>query len=215
MKQLQPKLQELNKKYGGDKQKLAQEQMKLYTSAGVNPMSGCLPQILQIVILILFYNSFQKLINYSIGKIDFNELNRFLFGWLRVDEGYTMNTAFLGSDLSAVPATVFAGGIIGKMVLPLALLFGSGYLQYLGAKLTMPDIKKADEMAYTKATKSEADDMAAAMRNQTLYFMPLMTIVIGWRFSVGILIYWFINSAMVVVQQLLVEGLKKRDKKSK
>ena len=42
-RELQPKIQELQKKYGKDREKLSQEQMKLYQEAGVNPLSGCLP----------------------------------------------------------------------------------------------------------------------------------------------------------------------------
>jgi len=204
MRQLQPKLQKLTKQYGGDKQRLAQEQMKLYKSAGVNPMSGCLPQILQIAVLILFYSSFQKLISFSTGGIGVDELNKFLFDGLKVTEGFKMNTNFLGTDLAVTPSSVISSGVIVNMILPLVLLVGSGALQFWGAKLTMPDIKGSDETAYTKATPEKGDDMQAALRNQSLYMMPLMTIFIGFKFSVGILLYWFINSAMVVVQQMLV-----------
>ncbi len=211
MRQLQPKLQQLTKKYGGDKQKLAQEQMKLYTSAGVNPMSGCLPQILQIVVLILFYSSFQKLVNYSVGSIDTTELNKFLFDGLKISEGFKMNTSFLGSDLAVTPAGTFGEGNIAKMILPFFLLVGSGVLQFFGAKLTMPDIKGSDETAYTKATEDKGDDMQAAMRNQSLYMMPLMTMFIGFKFSLGILLYWFVNSGMVIVQQVIVNKLKTKN----
>lgn len=209
MRQLQPKLQKLTKQYGGDKQRLAKEQMKLYTSAGVNPMSGCLPQILQIAVLILFYSSFQKLISFSTGGIGVDELNRFLFDGLKVEPGFAMNTNFLGTDLAVTPSGAISSGLLANMILPLMLLVGSGALQFWGAKLTMPDIKGSDETAYIKATPEKGDDMQAALRNQSLYMMPLMTIFIGFKFSVGILLYWFINSAMVVVQQMLVGKIKK------
>jgi len=209
MRQLQPKLQKLTKQYGGDKQRLAKEQMKLYTSAGVNPMSGCLPQILQIAVLILFYSSFQKLISFSTGGIGVDELNRFLFDGLKVEPGFAMNTNFLGTDLAVTPSGAISSGLLANMILPLMLLVGSGALQFWGAKLTVPDIKGSDETAYTKATPEKGDDMQAALRNQSLYMMPLMTIFIGFKFSVGILLYWFINSAMVVVQQMLVGKIKK------
>ncbi len=209
MRELQPKLQKLTKKYGGDKQRLAQEQMKLYKSAGVNPMGGCLPQILQIAVLILFYSSFQKLISFSTGGIGVDELNKFLFDGLKISPGFAMNTNFIGTDLAVTPSSAITSGLIANMILPLVLLVGSGALQFWGAKLTMPDIKGSDETAYTKATPEKGDDMAAAMRNQSMYMMPLMTIFIGFKFSVGILLYWFINSAMVVVQQMLVGKVKK------
>ena len=45
--ELQPKLAELQKKYGKDKERMAQAQMQLYKEAGVNPLGGCLPLIIQ------------------------------------------------------------------------------------------------------------------------------------------------------------------------
>lgn len=52
---IQPRVQELQKKYGNDRNALAQEQMKIYQEAGVNPLSGCLPLIIQMPILFGLY----------------------------------------------------------------------------------------------------------------------------------------------------------------
>jgi YidC/Oxa1 family membrane protein insertase len=54
-KELQPRLQDLQKKFGKDRERLAQEQMKLYQEAGVNPLSGCLPLLIQMPILFGLY----------------------------------------------------------------------------------------------------------------------------------------------------------------
>lgn len=51
MTMLQPKLQELQKKYAKNQQKLQEEQMNLYAQAGVNPMASCLPMVISMVIL--------------------------------------------------------------------------------------------------------------------------------------------------------------------
>lgn len=52
---IQPRMQEIQKKYANDKTRLSQEQMKLYSEAGVNPLSGCLPLIIQMPILFGLY----------------------------------------------------------------------------------------------------------------------------------------------------------------
>jgi YidC/Oxa1 family membrane protein insertase len=57
MQELQPQLQALQKKYAKDKEKLSQEQMKLYKDAGVNPLAGCLPTIIQMPIWIGLYSA--------------------------------------------------------------------------------------------------------------------------------------------------------------
>lgn len=57
-KVLQPELNEIRKKYGDDQQKFAQEQMKVMSAAGVSQMSGCLPALLQVPLLIAMVNFF-------------------------------------------------------------------------------------------------------------------------------------------------------------
>lgn len=56
MQELQPRLQALKEKYKDDRQKLSQETMKLYKEAGVNPLGGCLPMLLQMPVFIALFN---------------------------------------------------------------------------------------------------------------------------------------------------------------
>src|SRR5712691_9566227 len=56
--ELAPALNELKAKYGNDKQRLTQEQMKLYQERGFNPAMGCLPLILQMPLLLAMYAAF-------------------------------------------------------------------------------------------------------------------------------------------------------------
>jgi len=58
MQQIQPKLQELQKKYKDDREKLTQETMKMYQEAGVNPAGGCLPALIQMPIFIILWRVF-------------------------------------------------------------------------------------------------------------------------------------------------------------
>lgn len=55
MQAIQPKMKELQEKYGKDRNKLAEKQMELYRAEGVNPAGGCLPLLIQMPILIAFY----------------------------------------------------------------------------------------------------------------------------------------------------------------
>lgn len=199
---LQPRLKSLKEKYGKDNQALAKAQMNLYKQEGINPMSGCLPQILQIVVLLLFFSAFSMVVNFSQGKGSLEEVNNQLIKPFKINEEFRFDLGFLGGDLSQTPANSFKDGMGVKMVLPLVLLLGSGILQYFGAKAAMPDPKITQNIA--KKTEDKEDDMMAAMRTQSLYMMPVMTIFLGWNFSLGILLYWFTNSAMMVGQQLLM-----------
>lgn len=57
MKTVQPKIEELKKKYENDQQKLAEAQMKLFQEEGINPLSGCLPLVLQMPIYFALYRT--------------------------------------------------------------------------------------------------------------------------------------------------------------
>lgn len=208
IRELQPRLNKLKEKYGTDKQGMAKAQMDLYKQEGVNPLSGCLPQILQIAVLLLFFYGFNMVSNFFVGKESLEKINLQLVQPLKVTEGFKADLSFFGSDLSMTPANIFKNGVDIGLLLPVILLLGSGVLQYLSAKLMMPN-PKADS-AIVKATKDKEDDMMSAMRTQSMYLMPLMTIFIGWNFSLGLLLYWFVTSALMIGQQLVVNGMNKK-----
>lgn len=69
MKLLKPEIEELKKKHGDDKQAFGMEQMKLFRSAGVNPLGGCIPALLQIPIFFALYNFFNS--NISLRGVSF------------------------------------------------------------------------------------------------------------------------------------------------
>jgi len=60
MKVLRPEIEELKKKYGSDQQAMSMEQMKLFRQAGVNPLGGCIPAVLQIPIFFALYSFFNS-----------------------------------------------------------------------------------------------------------------------------------------------------------
>ncbi len=56
MQDLQPRLAALKEKFGSDRRRLSEETMKLYKEAGVNPLGGCLPMLLQMPVFIALFN---------------------------------------------------------------------------------------------------------------------------------------------------------------
>jgi YidC/Oxa1 family membrane protein insertase len=206
MQALQPQLKKLQDKYGKDKQGLAKAQMEMYKKEGVNPLSGCLPNILQIAVLMIFFSAFNMVSGFAEGKITRERVNEQLIQNFKASESFKFKDTFLGSNLSMTPAKALSGGINWGLILPLFLLLGSGLLQYWSAKKMMPNTK-VDEAVVKKGTKDKEDDMMATMRTQSTYMMPLMTIFIGFNFSIGILLYWFVNSAVMAGQQMLMSKI--------
>ena len=60
MKLLKPEIEVLKAKYKDDKQAFGMEQMKLFKSAGVNPLGGCIPALLQMPIFFALYDFFNS-----------------------------------------------------------------------------------------------------------------------------------------------------------
>ncbi len=219
MQELQPKLKKLQEKYGKDKEGLAKAQMEFYKQEGVNPLSGCLPNILQIAVLMIFFSAFNMVSGFAEGKITRETVNQQLIQNFKTSENFKFKDTFLGTNLSTTPAKAIGSGLNYSLVLPLFLLLGSGLLQFWSAKKMMPssapkELRKGlpavDDTAYTKATPGKEDEMMAAMRTQSTYMMPLMTIFIGFNFSIGILLYWFVNSAVMVGQQMLMTKIDRK-----
>lgn len=205
---IQPKLKKIQDQFKDNKQALATAQMELYKKEGINPLAGCLPQILQIVILVVFFMAFNMIVNFSMGQGDLVTLNKNLIPAFQLSEKTQVNLNFFGSDLAKTPKMIAQNGWNFNMLIPLILLIGSAGFQYLSSKLMMPTAAKKtpiDQSAYVKATPDKSDDMMEAMRTQSLIMMPLMTIILGWNFNLGILLYWFINSLVMLVQQVIIE----------
>jgi len=76
MRELAPELEKLKKKYGKDKQAYAKAQMELYKQHGANPAAGCVPQIIQLIVLIALYQAFIQVwfLSFSSG---FSSINFF------------------------------------------------------------------------------------------------------------------------------------------
>ncbi len=98
MQALQPKLKELQKKYSKDKQKLAQEQMRLYKESGVSPAGCLLPMLIQMPIWIALYQSIIRVM--AVTPEDFVNLSNRLYDWPVLYSALPVANNFLWLDLS-------------------------------------------------------------------------------------------------------------------
>ncbi len=98
MQELQPKLAELQKKYGKDRQKLAQEQMNLYKTAGIKPVGCAFSMLVQMPVWFALYQSIMlALASTPEGLL---ELSRFCYPWDVIFNALPLSRSFLGMDLS-------------------------------------------------------------------------------------------------------------------
>jgi len=121
MQALQPRLKDLQKKYAKDRQKLGQEQMKLYRESGVSPAGCVLPMLIQLPIWIALYQAIIRVM--AVTPEDFLNLSGRLYDWPVLYSALPLDNSFLWMDLS-VPdfsLAILVGGtmwIQQKMVSP-------------------------------------------------------------------------------------------------
>ena len=199
MKDLSPALNKIKERHKGDKVKLAQAQAELYKQNKVNPGSGCLPYLLQIVILIAFFNVFSRTLYQNVDTVE--SFNKLVYPGLRIVNGEGINTKFLYMDIKT-PDTINIPGL--PFSIPGPLLIAAALIQFLSAKISAPFVKEEEKIA--KKTKSDVDDMQVAMQKNMIYMFPLMTLVIGYQFPSGLALYWLMFSLTQTVQQVMSQG---------
>jgi len=177
MQTLQPQLAELQKKYGKDKAKLAQEQMRMYKESGVSPAGCMLPMLVQLPIWIALFQSIIRVV--AVTPEGFLNLARHLYSsWSAVFSLVPLNSKFLWLDL-ATPDRF--------LLLPI-LVGGTMWLQQ---KMVMP---------------RTADPRQAAQSTMMLWMMPLMFAFLTTQFPSGLALYWVISNIITIVVQYKITG---------
>lgn len=181
----QPKIDELKKKYEGNKEELGRQLMGFYKTNKVNPFSSCLPLLIQLPILIALYKVFFGGLSTDpvTGILAADQVNH-LYGWLRDVYAMTpINTTFLWFVDLAKTHNVYLAVLAGA-----AQFWQARMLSVKRAKLKVPGAKD--------------EDLAAAMNKQMLYILPVVTVVFGYQFPAGVTLYWLATTAFTAVQQL-------------
>ncbi|MBI2165410.1 MAG: membrane protein insertase YidC [Chloroflexi bacterium] len=174
---LQPKMQELQKKHGKDRQRLSQETMKLYKEQGISPL-GCLgPMVVQIPIWIGLYQAvLQALPSTPEALVG---LSQRLYPWLGVvHQSLPLKSSFLWLDLGRPDSTP---------VLPLLV----GVSMWVQQKMT---------------TLPTADPKQASQNQIMLWMLPLMFTFFTFTFPSGLALYWGVSNLVGIGIQYFISG---------
>ncbi|NPA90469.1 MAG: YidC/Oxa1 family membrane protein insertase [Chloroflexi bacterium] len=178
MQELQPQLDALKKKYKNDQQKLLQAQQALYREAGVNPLGGCLPMLIQMPILFGFYYAVRELA--QSGKL----VNQPFF-WIP-DLAFPDVSQGL-SWLWPLPPSVGWETAIRYLILPILLVI----TQILTQKLST-------------SQSSTSDNPQAKAMNQMMWLMSFMFFYITLTVPSALTLYWVTSNILGLLQQLYV-----------
>lgn len=201
---LKPELDKLNQKYKDDKQKLQQEQLRLYQEAGINPAAGCLLAIVQIPIFIGLYNA----LNYFVhnGQNAAQKVNELLYSdALNIK---TIDTAFIGFNLTQTPnqAHVWYYYLI-PVVTAILQYFQASTMTVAppAAAPTEEDSKKGKDDKEKKQPDT-SDEFQRAMQTQMKYMFPVMIGFFSLSFPVALSLYWNVFSLFSIIQYYLSKG---------
>ncbi|NOZ30274.1 MAG: YidC/Oxa1 family membrane protein insertase [Chloroflexi bacterium] len=176
--ELQPKLQELQKKYGKDRERLAQAQMELYKEAGINPLGGCLPLLVQMPILFGLYAAL-----YRLAGLGLLTNQRFFvipdLSFPTPDQGISWIMRFISEGRY--------GDLLGFMVLPVLFLISQIVMQKMSQTTTPSD----PQQSFT---------------NQMMLLMPIMFTYFTLTLPSGLSLYWVTSNILQIVQQYFVTG---------
>ena len=171
--------QEIQKKYAKDKEKIAQEQMRIYKERGINPFASCLPTLIQFPIIIGLYQSIIRAL--SVMPLDMLKLARTIYPFQNAEGIIPLNSKFLWMNLGSPESVQILGYAIPTLAVVVALT------TYVQSKLTMP-------------ATSNPNDQGAQMSGMMSIYMPLM---LGWfalNFASGIAIYFITSNLLGIIQ---------------
>lgn len=193
MQAMQPELRALQNKYKGKKDPASQERMReemmaLYRKHGTNPLSSCLPMLIQIPIFLALFRVLARLqeIANSAGSAHPVKIGP-LTPALAAD---VQSSSLFGAPLSS--SFMNSGSATVKIVTMVLIVLMTVTQFYTMHQLTMKNMPKS---------VTESDNPAMRTQRMMMYGMPLIFFITGPQFQVGVLIYWLVSNVWTMGQQ--------------
>ncbi len=201
---LQPQVNDIKKRARGDRQKESQLTMALYKEQGVSPVSGCLPLLLQMPVLLAMYGALLT-VGTCIG-VDGARIEQGVMGLgadsyascVAVGGSIPLDENFLWFNLAQIDRTIDFG------FLP---LWWPEPLTYISVLAILGGLTFWLQTFMAQPVIAPTGPQATFQRVMQIY--PLFFVFIGWFFFSGILLYWVLAGFIQIAQQFFISGLGK------
>jgi YidC/Oxa1 family membrane protein insertase len=171
--------QDIQKKYKDDKEKLVQEQTKIYQKMGISPLGSCLPSFIQLPIMFALYQSVIRAL--AASPIQLLALTRAVWPVAGISDLVPINSTFLWMNLGQ-PERIYIGGLaIPFLAIIVAIT------SYIQARVTVPPT-------------TNPSDQAAQMNQSMALMMPLMMGYFALTFASGLALYIIIGNLLSLAQ---------------
>jgi YidC/Oxa1 family membrane protein insertase len=199
MQELAPQLQALKQKYKDDKQRQQQEMMKLYQEHGVNPLASCLPLLLQLPVFIsLFYMLRTDLKKHICG----NQLVDY-YNTHAATLAVKYHSAVHVSTVDKLPSK-FVESTACNTVAPHSAKFL--FIPDITAKATGAALVVLILLYVGSQVASTLMATATADPNQRrlMLVLPVICVIIIYRYPAGLLVYWITTNVWTIGQQFVI-----------
>ena len=183
MQLLQPRVKELQAKYGHDRERLAQETMALYRETKTNPFASCLPLIIQMPIFIALFRLLDQASKY--GKAH---------GVLTTEQAQQFADAKIFGVVPISASFTNADGVVAVQVMAGILVIAMTATTFLTQRQLMSKNMPADALTGPYAQQQKL----------LLYVLPVVFAVGGIAFPIGVLLYWTTSNLWTMCQQFYV-----------
>lgn len=234
MQEIQPLINDVQKRYKDDKEKLNQELMKLYKEHNYNPMGGCFPMLLQMPIILSLYWVIVQPLKFMLGKDELTQIPKLVEV---ASQALGRTVQQMGSQKELLTMNYFnenpdalskVTGLLNKSELIdfnnfLGLHLGE-IATYKPEQLFGPDagiyipllilviLATVTTFFSTKLsmpkTKPDAQKGGAAgcSNNSMMYMGPAMTLIFAFQMPAGVILYWMIGYVVGIFQQLYINN---------
>ena len=182
MQLIQPKVKELQKKYGHDRERLAQETMNLYKETGTNPFAACLPLLVQSPIFIALFR-----------LLDQAQKNGTANGFMTPAQAYSLGHAKLFGTIP-ISDTFLNTNLTSVRILAAILVIAMTATTFTTQRQLMSKNMPADAMSGPYAQQQK----------MLLYVLPVAFAAGGVAFPIGVLVYWTTTNLWTMGQQFYV-----------
>ncbi len=170
--------QAIQKKYKDDKQKLQQEQMRLYQEMGINPLGSCLPLVIQFPIIIGLYQAIIRVL--ATSPLQLSQLYQNIYPFINTAKLLPVQNTFLWMNLSQ-PERLYIFGI-GIPSLAILVVITT----YMQSKLMTPP--------------SQPGQQGAQMTQAMNLYMPLLMGYLAYSFASGLSLYFITSNVASIIQ---------------
>jgi YidC/Oxa1 family membrane protein insertase len=188
MAQHAPHLQELRKKYKGDKQRLNEETMKFYKENGVNPLAGCLPMIPQMIVFYALFSVLRAIADWKTGTT------------LK----YGLTTAVVQSAQKATILGVHLGDslLFSHKHVPIHVGIVIALTVIVSASTTFMTVRQSSKRGLMQ-TNVDPDNPMAQSQKYMMYIVPFFSLT-GLYWQYGLVLYWVTTNVWTLGQQFFM-----------